>query len=293
MPTDHRAPLDCACSHRDHQYDASTPDLSETLRRMARLTSAQQALLRRISAHAGSVTVAELAAESGLHPNSVRETLDALVNLGLVTCEQMPIRGRGRPALGYQSWTPTDPAFPACTLAQVSHAMFAWLTAHVADPRQAAHEMGRYWADDALAMMHVPDHTRLKPTGGFTMAGHLNKMRLFLTSLGFAAQPHPRIDTGLVLHGCPFGCTDESCPDSLALEMRDGLLERVIERTAGSMADAQVMVDVNHPLRCEIILTPKDRLADGGRPPAATPRRRCAPRHPEGPARPGHDKGDS
>lgn len=264
MPTDHRAPLDCACSHRDHQYDASTPDLSETLRRMARLTSAQQALLRRISAHAGPVTVTELATESGLHPNSVRETLDALVNLGLVTCEQMPIRGRGRPALGYQSWTPTDPAFPACALAQVSHAMFAWLTAHVADPRQAAHEMGRYWADDALAMMHVPDHTRLKPTRGFTMAGHLNKMRLFLTSLGFAAQPHPRIDTGLVLHGCPFGCTDESCPDSLALEMRDGLLERVIERTAGSMADAQVMVDVNHPLRCEIILTAKDGLVDTG-----------------------------
>ena len=46
--------------------------------------------------------------------------------------------------------------------------------------------------------------------------------------------------------------------------MRDGLLERVIERTAGSMADAQVMVDVNHPLRCEIILTAKDGLADGG-----------------------------
>ncbi|RLP07610.1 helix-turn-helix transcriptional regulator [Propionibacterium australiense] len=262
MASDYRAPADCACGHEGHQRDADVPDLSRTLRVMAQLTSAQQALLRRIAAHAEPVTVTQLANESGLHPNSVRETLDALVHLGLVTCEQMPIRGRGRPALGYQSYTPADPAFPARMLAQVSHSMFTWLTAHVADPRQAAHEMGRYWADDALAMMHVPDHTQLRPSGDFTLAGHLNKMRLFLVSLGFAAQPHPRIDTGLVLLGCPFGCTDESCPDSLALEMRTGMVERVIERTASAMADSQIMVDVNHPLRCEIIFTVKGELAD-------------------------------
>ena len=276
MPTDYRAPRDCACGPKGHRHDARVPDLGDTLRKMARLTSAQQTLLRRISSHAEPVTVTQLAIESDLHPNSVRETLDALVHLGLVTCEQMPIRGRGRPALGYQSYTPADPAFPARMLDQVSRSMFAWLTDHVDDPHQAAHEMGRYWADDALAMMNVPEHSGFRPSGDFSPAGHLNKVRLFLISLGFAVRPHPRIDTGLVLLGCPFGCIDESRPDPLALEMRNGMLERVIERTAGSMAEARIMVDVNHPLRCEVILSAGGALtgheraaAAGGAPPAA------------------------
>lgn len=275
--TDYQTPEDCACAPGQTGRGAAVPDLSETLRKMAQLTSAQQTLLRRISSHSDPVTVTELAAESGLHPNSVRETLDALVHVGLVTCEQMPIRGRGRPALGYQSWTPADPAFPARMLAQVSHSMFAWLTAHVADPHQAAHEMGRYWADDAMAMMHVPDHTRMRRPDDFDLAGHLTKMRLFLTSLGFAAQEHPRRGAGLVLHGCPFGCADGSHPDPLAFDMRNGMLERIIERTAGNFVGVRILVDVNHPLRCELIfVTEEDQSAPVAEPDEEDPAAQAA-----------------
>ena len=102
-------------------------DLQSVLTTVASLTSAQHALLSQISRHSSPVTVTELAEENGHHVSSVRETLEALYALGLVTREQMPISGRGRPAHGYITYTPTDPAFPARMLEQATQAVFSWL----------------------------------------------------------------------------------------------------------------------------------------------------------------------
>jgi predicted ArsR family transcriptional regulator len=49
----------------------------------------------------GAVTVTALSAELGLHQNTVREHLDALVARGLATRERAPATGRGRPAWRY------------------------------------------------------------------------------------------------------------------------------------------------------------------------------------------------
>ena len=230
--------------------------LNDLLMLVAQLTTAQQALLRRISAHSAPVTVAELAAESDLHVSSVRETLDGLLSLGLVIRERLPANGRGRPALGYLAYAPADPALPAHILTQITGALFQWLREASEDPVSVAHQIGRNWGNHALAAMQVPRHTTgAAASPGFQLADHMNKIRLFLTAFGFGAVPHPRITTALVLSACPF--TEPASPDPLALAMRHGMVIRVLEQTACDSADIEYREDPHDPLRCEVILIPR------------------------------------
>ena len=82
----------------------------DLLSAIARLTPAQHSLLTAVSRHNVPVTVTQLAKESGLHSSSVRETIEALYNSGLVTREQLPVSGRGSPALGYLTLAPANAA---------------------------------------------------------------------------------------------------------------------------------------------------------------------------------------
>ncbi|NLT56142.1 MAG: MarR family transcriptional regulator [Actinomycetales bacterium] len=68
----------------------------------AQPVSAQQgALLERLRLSPGAVTVPQLAAAVGLHTNTVREHLEALVARGLIRRERGEAHGRGRPAWRY------------------------------------------------------------------------------------------------------------------------------------------------------------------------------------------------
>lgn len=232
---------------------AAPPSLAETLATMATLTSAQHALLERIAEHEFPATVSELASEAELHVSSVRETLEALTEMGLVSREQLPAQGRGRPALGYSTTTPADPAFPATMLVQMTSAVLDWLRGGTEDPIGAARAIGRAWADRALSSMSVPDHARggRRPVD-FVLADHMGKIRMFLSALGFAAKPIRKRPTSLLLTACPF--TDPENPDPLALELRRGLVERVLERTATTYATWTFSPDPTQPIRAEIAL---------------------------------------
>ncbi|MBL0005571.1 MAG: helix-turn-helix domain-containing protein [Actinomycetales bacterium] len=63
-------------------------------------TPAQGEVLAALSAD-GPATAAELGARTGQHPNTVREHLDALVDLGLAARDRDAPAGRGRPAYRY------------------------------------------------------------------------------------------------------------------------------------------------------------------------------------------------
>ncbi|MBB6333816.1 MoaD/ThiS family protein [Schaalia hyovaginalis] len=229
------------------------PSLADILATMATLTSAQHALLERIAEHDAPATVAELAAEADLHVSSVRETLEALCEMGLVTREQLPSQGRGRPALGYSTTTPADPAFPALMLTQMTAAVLDWLRVGLDEPTLSAREIGRNWADRALREMGVPDHTHgVRVPEGFILADHMGKIRMFLSALGFAAHPSKRRPCALVLTACPF--TDPASPDPLALEVRRGLVERALERTASGLATWTYSPDPTDPIRAEVAL---------------------------------------
>ena len=252
-------------------------DLQSVLTTVASLTSAQHALLSQISRHSSPVTVTELAEENGHHVSSVRETLEALYALGLVTREQLPIRGRGRPAHGYITYTPTDPAFPARMLEQATQAVFSWLRESADDPKAAAFGIGAHWADAALKMNRVPDHATSAFRPGFRLVDHMDKIRLFLTAMGFAAAAHPEEATSLVLGACPY--TDPDDPDPLALELRRGVVERILERTSAGKADVAYLPDPANPVRVLVRLTERDEPRRRPRPTRSS----AAPRRPRRP----------
>ena len=239
--------------------------LADTLSAMVSLTPAQHALLERISRHAQPVTVAQLAQESDLHVSSVRETLEGLLELGLIEREQLPAQGRGRPALGYSTSMPADPAFAAQMLGQFARSVFAWLRTDLEDPAAAARSIGHRWADAALSEMNVPEHNHREVAEGFSIAGHMGKVRLFLTAMGFGAQPRAEDPLAVVLTACPFAEAD--APDGLAFELRRGIVERVFERTATGVATWRLEQDDADPM----VLVVRLEAAAGPRPkPLAT-----------------------
>ncbi|MDO4259199.1 MAG: MarR family transcriptional regulator [Actinomycetaceae bacterium] len=231
-------------------------DLGEALRRMAGLTSAQHALLSRIASRSIPVTVTELADEAGLHVSSVRETLDALVAEGLVVSRPLPAAGRGRPSLGYATYVPTDPSFPAQMLTQCASAVVQWLRSSAAEPAISAREIGALWAKTALSAFGVPDHSQHRiASPEFSLPNHMEKIRLFLTALGMAAQPVAAAPTSFLLTACPF--TDPDNPDPLALEMRRGLVEGILTLTSAGTADIHFIPDPDSPLRTQVDLIPR------------------------------------
>ena len=227
---------------------AHTGDMASTtlqLDTITHLTGAQYTLLARIGAHASPVTVTELAHELGRHVSSVRETLDALLRIGLVTSQRLPASGRGRPALGYSAHVPAGPVGAPQLFDQVCAAFLDYLRANVPDPLRAARRVGCDWGGRALTLMKVPDHHDFSlPESQFPRADHLEKIRMFLNIFGFGVHVHPQQATTLVLTAIPFGQPvgrpaggdgDEPGtpePDPLALELRRGMVERALELTA-------------------------------------------------------------
>lgn len=65
------------------------------------LSGPRGAVLERLQRSARPVTIAELAGELGVHPNTAREHLEALVSRGLATRDRAAAKGRGRPAWRY------------------------------------------------------------------------------------------------------------------------------------------------------------------------------------------------
>ena len=84
----------------------------------------------------------------------------------------------------------------------------------------------------------------------------MDKIRLFLTAMGFAAAAHPEEATSLVLGACPY--TDPDDPDPLALELRRGVVERILERTSAGKADVAYLPDPANPVRVLVRLTERD-----------------------------------
>ncbi|MCQ9162674.1 metalloregulator ArsR/SmtB family transcription factor [Arthrobacter sp. STN4] len=110
---------------------------------VAPISKARAAVLERLRSSAVPLTVDALAAETGQHPNTAREHLDALVAAGFATRTTAHRSGRGRPASLYA------PAVPEQRPAGYA-ALAAALARHIAstsdDPAAAGDLAGRQWA---------------------------------------------------------------------------------------------------------------------------------------------------
>lgn len=68
----------------------------------ARIGRPAAALLEQIEQYDAPVSLAQLAEATGLHPNTLRERLQQLVDIGLLERTSAPPVGRGRPAMLYR-----------------------------------------------------------------------------------------------------------------------------------------------------------------------------------------------
>lgn len=110
---------------------------------MAPISRARAAILARLREIDGTLSVERLATESGQHPNTVREHLEALVEDGYATKTPAPKVGRGRPAWLYEAAAihsgPVGYAALAAALAQ-------HLAASSSNPAAEGEAAGRSWA---------------------------------------------------------------------------------------------------------------------------------------------------
>jgi len=137
------------------------------------------------------LTVSELATVTGLHENTVREHLDGLSEVHLISRKQAPAVGRGRPAWVYsaraahESTRSRDHAALATVLAgQIARTS----PTPAADATSAGHDWGRALVAD----------WPLEPTAGAAR----RRITALLDDLGFAPRPD-RQHRLLRLESCP------------------------------------------------------------------------------------------
>lgn len=154
-------------------------------------TPAQAEVFDRLAALGEPATAADLAAASGQHVNTVREHLDALTRVGLVSRSRSAPQGRGRPAHRYAAvrHSADTAAYAALVDALSSH-----LAATCEQPGSVAVDLGRRVAQG------LPDPA----LPGTSSAGRraLGVVVESMRALGFAA----RVDssgTRARLHTCP------------------------------------------------------------------------------------------
>jgi predicted ArsR family transcriptional regulator len=150
----------------------------------------------------GPLTAAEVAGKCGLHPNTARFHLDALIDAGLAARGDRPERDwntPGRPAVGYRAaGTPAAPAGERRyrLLAEMLASLVAGLTD---DPALTAEKAGREWGG---YLTEQPPPYR-QPSAGSA----LTELTGLLASIGFDPQVQPGKAPGtaeLLLRACPF-----------------------------------------------------------------------------------------
>lgn len=162
----------------------------------APLGESRARVLDLLRATGGPLGVQEVAEQAGLHPNTARFHLDALVAAGLAARKPQPRETPGRPSMAYQV---TDSDGPA---GQRRYRLLAeMLTSLIAgvmpQPSEAAAEAGRQWG------RYLTD--QLPPYQHLDAPEAVEKLTAVLEELGFAPEGIP--DGGgyqVRLHQCPF-----------------------------------------------------------------------------------------
>jgi predicted ArsR family transcriptional regulator len=121
---------------------------SPTPRRPAGLSASRAALLDLLETRPAPATVAAMSRATGLHENTVREHLEALLGEGLVERTRAEAHGRGRPAWLYRAVRDTGPVGEYAGLAA---ALAAQIQRTSDSPRADAIEAGIAWGRQLAA----------------------------------------------------------------------------------------------------------------------------------------------
>jgi predicted ArsR family transcriptional regulator len=169
-------------------------------------------------------TIAGLAEEVGVHPNTAREHLDGLVAQGLATREQAPAQGRGRPAWQYTAAADLlEPDPRVRDYAGLAAALAGHLARTSADPSAEGLAAGREWG----ATLVGDRPTRTPPLG----ATPRHRVVELLDELGFAPDADPAATT-VALRRCPLLDAARQHPQ-VVCQVHLGIVRGALERHGG------------------------------------------------------------
>jgi predicted ArsR family transcriptional regulator len=176
----------------------------------------RHAIFRYVADAGGPVDVAELTDHLGLNHNAIRQHLAKLLAAGLVTEEQSPSSGRGRPRLNYR----LDPAAESRWGVTGPYERLSLLLSEMIQTGDSAFEVGRR----AGLRLRLDSSTDDDPIGLVVEA---------MEREGFDPVPRARGErVDVVLQVCPFATTALADPDTVC-SIHLGIAEGVAERTGG------------------------------------------------------------
>lgn len=205
-----------------------------------------------------AVTTAELVAEVGLHPNTVRARLQELVEAGLVAMETVPPTGRGRPAHRYRITDEgrTAPRVNDPTFAEyrgLTTAFATYLAARSSDPSGEARQIGRAWGAQ-LAQAAPRSGAGLTDPASRARESSGLVVRL-LARLGFTPVPPeagPAADEGIALRTCPLLELAEEMPHVIC-QVHQGLVEGALDQYGSRSTEVELRA-FSEPGACRLHL---------------------------------------
>lgn len=202
-------------------------------------TASRVRILELIRASSTPLDVRQIAAQSDLHPNTVRFHLKVLIDAGLAHSQPDPRGNSGRPRLVYSAITAGSAHRHGNSYLLLADILAGHLVADRTIRTELAEEAGR-----ELARRHRPPAQQ----GPHTSAGDaVHRAVAVFTELGFEPElredgPHRQI----LLHACPFHAVARKHPD-VVCALHLGLLKQ-------TLADLDAPGDVS---RLEPFVTPQ------------------------------------
>jgi predicted ArsR family transcriptional regulator len=193
---------------------SQSPTLQEQARALGDPT--RHAVFRYVADAGAPVDVAELTEHFGLNHNAIRQHLTKLLSAALVTEEQSPSSGRGRPRLNYR----IDPSAESRWGVTGPYERLSLLLSEVVRTGDSALEVGRR----AGRRQRLGSATEDDPVASVVDA---------MEREGFDPVARVRGDqVDVVLRTCPFATTALADPDTVC-SIHLGFAEGVAERTGG------------------------------------------------------------
>jgi predicted ArsR family transcriptional regulator len=199
-------------------------------------------VLEYVRAHS-PVRVAEAAAALDLHANTVRDHLDAVVELGLVERSTARTSGRGRPATLYRA-SAADPAVAIRDYAGLATALAGQLARTSAHPERDARAAGVEWGRELI--------DEYSQTGGDARQSVLEA----LARLGFAPDDDPDAlgaHRGVALRRCPLLNAARRYP-TIVCQVHLGIVEGMLERLGATDTPGLALIPFAEPGACRLFL---------------------------------------
>lgn len=193
------------------------------------------------------LTLSSLVTATGLHENTLREHLAALVGRGLVRRHRAEPVGRGRPAWLYEL---TEDESAGSEYAGLAAALAATIARTNADPARAAAAAGEEWGRDLARDRGA--------TPGSPRAARDEVLRL-LDDLGFTPEAVPERPAEVRLTRCPLLEAAHRHPE-VVCAVHLGIVQGALTEY-GADPTGSALVPFAEPGACRLVLPPLDEDA--------------------------------